>query len=138
MEFSLNGAAEATGKGKSTLHRAIKSGKLSATRQADGTYSIDASELFRVFPRNTVMGRIGTVTERSTQPAETLATEVAVLRAKLEAQGEFLAHVLGENQDLRQRLTRADLLLTDQRGKPDAAQEPASGRSWWRRLTGRA
>ena len=50
MEYTLNGAAKATGKGKSTLHRAIKSGKLSARRTDEGSYLIDAAELARVFP----------------------------------------------------------------------------------------
>lgn len=143
MEFSLNGAAEATGKGKSTLHRAIKSGKLSATRQPDGTYSIDASELFRVFPRNSAVGRIGTVTEQPETPAETLATEVAVLRARLEAAEKLDAARLEtiEEQrrtieDQRKRLDHAQLLLTDQRAKPAQAQD-ATRRSWLQRLADR-
>src|SRR5712691_8419967 len=38
-----------TGMDKSTISRAIKSGKLSATRQENGGYAIDPAELFRVF-----------------------------------------------------------------------------------------
>jgi uncharacterized glyoxalase superfamily metalloenzyme YdcJ len=144
MEFSLNSAAAATGKGKSTLHRAIKSGKLSATRQADGTYSINAAELFRVFPRNAGMGQTGTITELPAHPSEMLSTEVAVLRARLEA-AEKLDAIRVETieeqrrtiEDQRKRLDRAELLLTDQRGQPTATQEPVAGRSWWSRLLGR-
>jgi hypothetical protein len=137
MEFSLNGAATATGKGKSTLHRAIKSGKLSATRQADGTYSINAAELFRVFPRNAGMGQTGTVTEPPAHPSEMLTTEVAVLRARLEAAEKLDAIRVETIEDQRKRLDRAELLLTDQRGQPNATQEPVAGRSWWSRLLGR-
>ena len=52
MKYSLSEAAKATGKNKTTIQRAIKSGKISANRHEDGSYSIDASELHRVFPRN--------------------------------------------------------------------------------------
>jgi len=49
MHLSLGQAAKETGMDKSTLSRAIKSGKLSATRQENGGYAIDPAELFRVF-----------------------------------------------------------------------------------------
>lgn len=52
MQFSLQQAANETGKSKSTIHRAVKTGKLSSTRNEDGSFSIDAAELFRVFPRS--------------------------------------------------------------------------------------
>jgi hypothetical protein len=42
-------AAQVTGKNRSTLLRAIKTGKLSAHKQDDGSYLIDSSELFRVY-----------------------------------------------------------------------------------------
>jgi hypothetical protein len=62
MQFSLGGAARAVGLHKATLHRAIKSGKLSAIRNADGTYSIDPSELARVY------GRVDPATGAATSP----------------------------------------------------------------------
>jgi hypothetical protein len=42
MELSLSAAARATGRSKSTIGRAIKSGKLSARRDEAGGYRIDA------------------------------------------------------------------------------------------------
>lgn len=48
--LSLKQAAEAVGKGKSTLQRAIKAGKLSAQISERGTYQIDPAELARVYP----------------------------------------------------------------------------------------
>ena len=48
-ELSLSQAAKLTGKSKSTINRAIKTGKLSATRHEDGSYSIDSAELSRAF-----------------------------------------------------------------------------------------
>ncbi|WP_135058953.1 helix-turn-helix domain-containing protein, partial [Paracoccus salipaludis] len=48
-ELSLSQAAKLTGKSKSTINRAIKTGKLSAARHEDGSYSIDPAELSRAF-----------------------------------------------------------------------------------------
>ena len=48
--FSLREAAERAGTSKSTIWRAIKSGRLSGPRNDDGGFDIDAAELFRVFP----------------------------------------------------------------------------------------
>jgi hypothetical protein len=50
MSYTLGDAAKAVGKSKTTLHRAIKSGKISAAKLDDGSYSIEPSELHRIFP----------------------------------------------------------------------------------------
>src|SRR3954451_6871862 len=55
--FSLSEAAKLTGQSKSTIWRAIKSGRLSASRTDTGDYQIDPAELHRVFP-------LGTASER--------------------------------------------------------------------------
>src|SRR5262245_46776938 len=48
--LSLSEAAIAAGIAKSTIWRAVKAGRVSATRTALGTYQVDPAELFRVFP----------------------------------------------------------------------------------------
>ena len=48
MPFSLSKAAEVAGVSKTTMHKWVKTGKLSATKGTDGTYSIERSELERV------------------------------------------------------------------------------------------
>ena len=48
MPFSMSKAAKVAGVSKTTMHKWVKSGKLSATKGSDGTYSIDESELERV------------------------------------------------------------------------------------------
>ena len=48
MAISLGEAARLTGLGKTTLARAIKAGRLSATRTDIGSYQIDP--LARVYP----------------------------------------------------------------------------------------
>jgi hypothetical protein len=50
MAMSLAEAAAATGVNRSTLFRAYKSGRMSATRADTGQIEVDPSELFRVFP----------------------------------------------------------------------------------------
>jgi len=47
--LTLTEATEQTGKSKSTLLRAIRSGKLSANKNEHGDYRVDPSELFRVY-----------------------------------------------------------------------------------------
>jgi excisionase family DNA binding protein len=48
--LNLREAAEQVGTSKSTIFRAIKSGKLSATRDEHGGVQIDPAELARAFP----------------------------------------------------------------------------------------
>ena len=48
--LTLSDAANAAGVAKSTIWRAIKSGRISASRTFTGSYQVDAAELFRVFP----------------------------------------------------------------------------------------
>jgi hypothetical protein len=48
--LTLSDAANAAGVAKSTIWRAIKSGRISAGRTVVGSYQVDAAELFRVFP----------------------------------------------------------------------------------------
>jgi hypothetical protein len=52
MKHSLGTAAIATGKSKTTIHRAIKSGKLSAFKNDDGTFEIDPAELHTIYDKN--------------------------------------------------------------------------------------
>ena len=50
--FSLTAAAKEVGKSKPKISKAIKTGRLSAKKVGQG-YEIDASELFRVYPKAT-------------------------------------------------------------------------------------
>lgn len=47
--FTLGQAALEVGKSKSAISKAISDGRLSATKNPNGSYSIDAAELFRVY-----------------------------------------------------------------------------------------
>ena len=127
MGHSLRQAAEVCGKSRSTIHRALKSGKLSGSRDTNGEWSIDGAELARVFPWDSQdHGRRDSVGhERATQNIdEVLAVKVAMLEQQLEREQDTVA-------DLRKRLDRAEdrvSALTDQRG------EAQVGKGWITRL----
>ena len=89
MEYTLAGAALATGIAKTTIFRAIKSGKISAKRLDDKTYRIDASELARVYsivPDQRSEGTERNIPQHDKKPGTPRVSEmeVAVLRTKLE------------------------------------------------------
>jgi hypothetical protein len=50
MAMGLSEAAAATGVNRSTIYRAWKAGRVSATRTEIGQIEIEPAELFRVFP----------------------------------------------------------------------------------------
>jgi excisionase family DNA binding protein len=95
--LSLAEAAARVGKSKPTLQRAIKGGRLSATRDESGAYLIDPAELARVYP--TSRAGLAAVPPAPT-PAEEFA-ELTHLVAMLEAR---LALVTDERDYLRQRI----------------------------------
>jgi hypothetical protein len=134
--FSMLEAAKEAGTSKASIWRAIKSGRLSATRRDDGTYQIDPAELFRVYPRQLANGALKQ-TETASDTAETgpvtavqaaLEVEVRMLREMLERMEE--AHrrereaIQGERDSWKAQTER---LLTDQRPRP------TGWRSWFKR-----
>lgn len=136
MGYSLGQAAKEVGVSKPTIQRAIKSGKLSATRNDDGSYDIDPSELLRAFPE----GMRASNDDGSLKQDET-PNDTGALRAEIEGMREQIGLLKDERDDLRRRLDQADderrraqtqltALLTDQRDKP----EPRKG--FWRRVFG--
>ncbi len=105
MECSPSEAAKLAGVNKSTVLRAIKSGKLSAARHPDGSFAIDASELARVYELHHLPRQV----PRNAPPAMPAAhgavgIEMAVLRTRLEAVETQLARERETVDDLRNRL----------------------------------
>jgi hypothetical protein len=124
MGYTLGEAAKAVGKSKGTISKAIKGGKISATKQEDGSYSIEAVELHRVYPptpSETVTG------ERYDTPKETPvnAKETIELRVKLEAALQRVADLEEDREHWRQQANR---LLTQQGDRPKGG--------FWKRLFG--
>lgn len=117
LELSLSQAAKLTGKSKSTINRAIKTGKLSATRHDDGSYSIDPAELSRVFNLEPGKG----AERRNAEPDGThLLERIEALEAMLSREREIVADMKEDRDRWRQQ---ANALLTDQR--------PITSTGWW-------
>ena len=134
MSYTLGDAAKATGKSKTTLHRAIKSGRISASKAEDGSYSIEPAELHRVFPAVTA-GTPQALLPRNDE--EQLSNTLAALRTQLEIQEkerdrerallqETIADLREDRDKWRQQATS---LLTDQRSEPSAPIHRR--RRWW-------
>jgi excisionase family DNA binding protein len=85
MTYTLGMAARATGLSKSTIHRAIKDGRISATRTDAWSFAIDPAEVHRVFPpvQDATHSGNGSVTQDAT-PSE--RGEDALRHARLEAE----------------------------------------------------
>lgn len=120
-QMTLSEAAKAAGVSKSTIFRAVKSGKLSATKDGD-EYRIDPSELFRAFPREADEARQRHDPEPERETAEQV--EIRMLRELLEAKQEQI-------DDLRREVETARALLTSR------MPEKQPGQGFWARLLGR-
>lgn len=118
-KLSLSQAAKLTEKSKSTINRAIKTGKLSASRHEDGSYSIDPAELARAFNIEPLEG----ARRRDTEPDETrLLERIAMLEAMLSREREVSADLKEDRDRWRQQATA---LLIDQR------PATTTGAKWW-------
>ena len=134
LYFTLGEAAKRANVSKPTLSKAVKTGRITAEKQPDGSYRIQPVELFRVYPpathetrssrsdivthetgndnrllteQLTHLGeRLAMLTVERDRERNTLTDEIADLRRRLDAEGEE-----------RRKLTA---ILTDQR--PPAAQ----------------
>jgi chromosome segregation ATPase len=131
VAYTLGQAAKAADVSKTTIQRAIKSGRLSASRQEDGSYVIDPAELHRAFPRD---GHADGEMKQSVTLNATreLRVEVEMLRERIgekDATIEDLRRRLDQREEERRQVqTRLMALLTDQRPAP----QPAVRRGWWR------
>jgi hypothetical protein len=140
MGYSLAEAARASGKSKMTIQRAIKGGKISASRNEDGSYDIDPAELHRMFPAVP-----GDDPDTGNMGHDDTSSDINMLQLEIKMRDEKIAFLQAERErerkilqdgvdDLRHRLdqseeerrkTQAQLtaLLTDQR--------PDRRRRWW-------
>ena len=117
MVYTLGEAARATGKSKATISKAIKSGRLSASKDETGTFHIDPSELHRVYPP--AVSSEHKETPETTPENTDISGTIRELQARLEAAHERLSDKETVIADLREDRDRwrqqATALLTDQR-----------------------
>ena len=122
--LTLGQAARLTGTSKTTLTRAIRAGRLSATRRDDGTYSIDPAELARVYAVKVETPATGDATvemvHRATHerdPGDTVALqlEIAGLRAQLNMLREHCAELRHQRDGWQNAAEASQRLLADHR-----------------------
>lgn len=102
MKYTLQQASTATGKAKSTLQRAIKSGKLSATRNEDGSYTIDAAELNRCYQlRDTGSAPVAIKQYATSHETDALQVKIELLERQLLREQAIVS-------DLQRRLDRSE------------------------------
>lgn len=118
-ELSLSQAAKLTGKSKSTINRAVKTGKLSATRNNDGSYSIDPAELSRAFGLEPDDSAKRSDAERD---GTRLIERIEALETMLNREREISADLKEDRDRWRQQATA---LLTDQRSSTTTSFK------WW-------
>lgn len=141
MQYTAGQAAQATGKNIATITRAIKSGKISAQKDASGAWRIDASELHRVFPMSAqdlrkpqmqIDARL--LQEQSNSQTAALEQELTALRERVTAQSGLLDERAGQISDLKEDRDRwrqqATNLLTDLHSM-STLNKNSKRKRWW-------
>jgi len=123
MKHTLGTAAKATGKAKSTILRAIKSGIISASRTASGSYQIDPAELHRVFPPVSAQPATSNDTQPSEEQSASLRFQMEILTTERERERRQMQATI---DDLRERLDRSEARVSALLPSPT---RPA--RRWW-------
>lgn len=141
MKHTLGTAAKATGVSRSTVLRAIKTGKISAEKDANGNYAISPSELHRVFsPVSDEPIHKNALLLHATEEKNSLTV---VLLEKLESLEKERERERGQLQetitDLRSRLNQSEIERRETQGKltallthhPEPITEPNKKKRWW-------
>ena len=134
MTLTLRQASDKCGKSRSTVHRALKSGKLSGSRDEDGTWSIDAAELARVFPwdvhEHGQRDDTGHGRDETGNSSAVLAVKVEMLEQQLDRERDIV-------EDLRRRLDRAEeRVFALSAPLPTRRQQEGPQRRLWERVRG--
>ena len=110
MKHTAGTAAKAVGKTKSTITKAIASGKLSAIKNDNGAWEIDASELYRVYPPTP----LETVEIKQNDTLKEMggnSKEIEALERLLKAAEEQIYDLKADRDEWRKQANQ--LLLTD-------------------------
>ena len=127
MSYTLNEAAKAVGKSKTTIHRAIKSGKISASKLDSGAYAIDPSELHRVFQIGTTERTIRNDTEQTETTSGTADIRLEMLEKERDRERQQLEETIADLREDRDKWRQqATALLEDKRPK-----------GFWARISGK-
>lgn len=122
MRYTLGTAAKATGKAKSTILRAVKSGAISATKAHDGSYEIEPSELHRVFPPNGAQQAASNDAKPHEEQDATLRFRLEIIESERQRERDQMQATI---DDLRARLDRSEDRVTA------LLAAPLSKKRWW-------
>jgi polyhydroxyalkanoate synthesis regulator phasin len=122
MRYTLGTAAKATGKAKSTILRAIKSGTISANKAYDGSYEIEPAELHRVFEPNGSQQATSNDTQPPEEQSATLRLRLEILETERQRERDQMQATI---DDLRARLDRSEDRISALLAAPPAPKR------WW-------
>lgn len=124
MSMTASEAANAIGLTRQGVIKAIKSGKISASKDRNGAWKIEPAELFRAYPP---------VNQNTTTVAPKVEAGIQASLQAIERENELLRSMVSDLREERDEWRRQaqTLALTDQR-----AQE--NRKSIWARLLGRS
>ena len=147
-KISISEAARLTGKNRTTLHRHIKSGKLSKFLDNDNAPLLDTSELMRVYPTFkapvAVQEVAGVLQSNSKQQLATgdATAEIELLKLKLQHAEEKIAIEEGRRHESERREREAKeevnrlLNIVEKHTYLLAAapEQESVKKSWWQRV----
>lgn len=117
MKFGLQSAADEVGVTKTTIWRDVKRGKISAIKNDDGEWEIDAAELFRRYPKETTSNETEQSVTNKKQATARAEAEVSLLRDALQQRDNELVTARETVNDLRKRLDQADSRYDQERAR---------------------
>ena len=127
MSLSPSEAAKHIGLTKQSVIKAIRSGRLSATKDASGGWAIEPVELFRVWPAvNQDRGKVTPQVDAGLPPennevVDALKGQIDLLRSQLDDMRADREDIREDRNHWRQIAERG--LLTDQRPPPERVIE---------------
>ena len=95
--FTAGQAAKETGVSKTTISKALQSGRLSYIEKTNAGYRIDPAELFRVFPKSSTIN--ATVNDEEHPVNSVKITKLEAEREALQKQVDDLRHSLNRAEE---------------------------------------
>jgi len=122
MSYILSDAAKATGKNRTTIQRAKKSGKISASKNDNGAYEIEPAELHRIFPAiaqrsaQQTKETVSNATQQGDATSEALRIRLEVLEKERDRERVQLEETIADLREDRDTWRQqATALLEDKR-----------------------